>query len=210
MRVLVLLLSACCVVFFRFPCPCESAHVPYHGVYRRGRSSPDESCPSPAGAATAVVIVPVAVGRRLRPVCAPSTQCRYYNHSTLVDLILGHLLGIRLLLQTNHTLLVVDPLATAASTRWFAADHVRVGDGHNVTVAWDADGTRFPALHALGAKSGFSVVVDGVLAFNGPTIQRVELPLLAGGRVSSASSPSHSLPVLWQGTQDGGQQLQVL
>jgi len=68
--------------------------------------------------------------------------------------------------------LVVDPLIPTGASKWFAVDHLLIGESHNVTVLWDADGSHWP-----GHGAGLSIFVDGVQRHNSPTIQRVEVQL---------------------------------
>ena len=76
-----------------------------------------------------------------------------YNHSTLTDLILSGLLGIRP--QENSTLLV-NPLIPS-SIQSFAADHVRVNHGRILSVVYDATGT----VYRDAFEAGLTVLLDG-------------------------------------------------
>jgi hypothetical protein len=63
-----------------------------------------------------------------------------YNHATYCDNILHGLVGIRSSLDTDFV--VVHPLVPEAGLRWFAADGVSYHSA-NLTIFWDADGTRY-------------------------------------------------------------------
>lgn len=81
-------------------------------------------------------------------------RSRYYNHSTFNDLIITGLCGLRP--QADNSL-VVNPLLPAAQWNYFCLDKVPY-HGHNVTIVWDRDGSRYH----MGA--GLSVLVDGVVS----------------------------------------------
>ena len=92
-----------------------------------------------------------------------------YNHSTFTDNVLSGLLGIRP--QAGDSVRIA-PLAPAG---W---DHFAVENlayhGHNLTVAWDRDGT------AYGQGKGFRVWVDGALRLRRASPGDVTLPLAPG------------------------------
>ncbi|MEV6036569.1 NEW3 domain-containing protein [Nonomuraea sp. NPDC052116] len=77
----------------------------------------------------------------------------HYNHSTFDDLVISGLIGLR---PKADGKVVVNPLAPA---EWdhFALENVPY-HGHNVTVLWDRDGTRY------GQGKGLRVYVNGRLA----------------------------------------------
>ena len=81
-----------------------------------------------------------------------------YNHSTLIDLILTGLFGIRP--QLGRTL-VVDPLLPTSVFKSFTVEHVRY-KGRDVGVKWDGAG-------------GLRVYLDGKLAAHRPELGRLEL-----------------------------------
>ena len=80
-------------------------------------------------------------------------RSRYYNHSTFCDLIISGLVGLRP--QADDTL-VVNPLLPEGKWSWFCLDRVRY-HGHDVTILWDEDGSRYHA------GRGLRVYVDGQL-----------------------------------------------
>ncbi|WP_188193643.1 MGH1-like glycoside hydrolase domain-containing protein [Nonomuraea sp. SYSU D8015] len=77
----------------------------------------------------------------------------HYNHSTFNDLVISGLIGLR---PRADGKVVVNPLAPA---EWdhFALENVPY-HGHNVTVLWDRDGTRY------GQGKGLRLYVNGRLA----------------------------------------------
>jgi hypothetical protein len=75
-----------------------------------------------------------------------------YNHSTFCDLVIAGLCGI--VPQADGSV-VVKPLAPAAWD-WWCVDGVRY-HGHDLTVLFDRDGTRY------GRGKGLVVLVDGKL-----------------------------------------------
>ena len=81
-----------------------------------------------------------------------------YNHSTLIDLILTGLFGIRP--QLGRTL-VVDPLLPTSVFKSFTVEHARY-KGRDVGVKWDGAG-------------GLRVYLDGKLAAHRPELGRLEL-----------------------------------
>ncbi|WP_448808932.1 MGH1-like glycoside hydrolase domain-containing protein [Agromyces bauzanensis] len=89
-----------------------------------------------------------------------------YNHSTFNDLVLGSLIGIKG--QEGDTVRI----APQVDQGWdhFAAENVPY-HGHNLTVLWDRDGSRY------GAGAGLSVFEDGVLIHNQATLDEVTLPI---------------------------------
>ena len=74
-----------------------------------------------------------------------------YNHSTFCDLILAGLCG---LVPQPDGSIVVRPLAPA-SWAWWCADGIRY-HGHDLTILFDRDGTRY------GKGRGLKVLQDGV------------------------------------------------
>ncbi|MGP3929205.1 MGH1-like glycoside hydrolase domain-containing protein [Nonomuraea sp. KM88] len=81
----------------------------------------------------------------------------HYNHSTFNDLVISGLIGLR---PQAGGKVVVNPLAPAGWTH-FALENVPY-HGHNVTVLWDHDGTRY------GQGKGLRLYVDGRLAATRP------------------------------------------
>lgn len=76
-----------------------------------------------------------------------------YNHSTFCDLVLGELVGIR---PQRDGSLVVAPLFPPAWS-YLRVEGVR-WRGHDLSVIWDRDGTRY------GLGTGLFVLVDGTVA----------------------------------------------
>jgi len=100
-------------------------------------------------------------------------RSHHYSHSTYVDLILSGLIGIR---PRADQLLEIDPLVPAESTlnerpiRYFAVQKVAY-HGHDVSVFYDADGSRY----RIGR--GLSVFVDGKLASGPSPLKRTLIKL---------------------------------
>ena len=82
-----------------------------------------------------------------------------YNHSTFCDLVLGELVGIR---PQRDGSLVVAPLFPPAWA-YLRVEGVR-WRGHDISVVWDRDGTRY------GLGAGFFVLRDGAV------VSRQDLP----------------------------------
>lgn len=86
----------------------------------------------------------------------PRERGKDYNHSTFCDLVISCLCG--LVPQADGTL-VVKPLAPAAWD-WWCLDGVRY-HGHDITVLFDRDGSRY------GKGKGLVVLRDGVKVEDG-------------------------------------------
>ena len=80
-------------------------------------------------------------------------RSRYYNHSTWNDLIITGLCGLRP--RADNTL-QVNPLLPKGKWDYFCLDNV-LYHGHNLTIVWDQDGSRFHA------GKGLRIYVDGQL-----------------------------------------------
>jgi hypothetical protein len=77
----------------------------------------------------------------------------HYNHSGFADLIVTGLVGLR---PSEGQDLVVNPLVPSAKAMpYFCLENVPY-HGHDITVLWDADGSRYHR------GAGLSVYVDGV------------------------------------------------
>jgi hypothetical protein len=87
-----------------------------------------------------------------------------YNHSTFNDLVLSGLLGIR---PRADDTLVLAPLVPA-SWDWFAVENLPY-HGHNVTVLWDRDGSRY------GRGGGLQVFVDGARVAVATVLRRLRV-----------------------------------
>ena len=84
--------------------------------------------------------------------CRPRERGKDYNHSTFCDLVIAGLCGV---VPQADGAVVVKPLAPAAWD-WWCVDGVRY-HGHDLTVLFDRDGTRY------GRGKGLVVLVDGKL-----------------------------------------------
>ena len=78
-------------------------------------------------------------------------RSRYYNHSTFNDLIITGLCGLRP--RADRTV-EVNPLLPADKWNYFCLDNVPY-HGHNLTIVWDRDGSRYHA------GRGLRIYVDG-------------------------------------------------
>jgi len=78
-------------------------------------------------------------------------RSRYYNHSTFNDLMITGLVGLRPRLDNT---IEVNPLIPEGKWDWFCLDNV-LYHGHNITILWDKDGTRYYR------GKGLRVFVDG-------------------------------------------------
>ena len=87
-----------------------------------------------------------------------------YNHSTYTDLVINGLLGLR---PSTGTQLTIKPLVPA-SWDHFACENVPY-HGHNITVAYDKDGSHY------GFGTGFRVYVDGKVVVARPGVQSVNV-----------------------------------
>jgi hypothetical protein len=66
-------------------------------------------------------------------------RSRYYNHSTLADLLITGVVGLRP--RADHTI-EVDPLLPDGTWEWFCLDDVRY-HRRTLTIIWDRRGRRF-------------------------------------------------------------------
>ena len=90
---------------------------------------------------------------------------RYYNHSTWNDLIITGLCGLR---PRQDNTIEVNPLLPQNKWDYFCLDNV-LYHGHNLTILWDKDGSRYHA------GKGLRVYVDGKLAGHRDTLGRLIL-----------------------------------
>ena len=81
-------------------------------------------------------------------------RSRYYNHSTFNDLMITGLVGLRPRIDNK---IEVNPLIPAGKWDWFCLDNV-LYHGHNLTILWDKDGSRYHQ------GKGLRILVDGKLA----------------------------------------------
>lgn len=95
-------------------------------------------------------------------------QGYWYNHASYTDIVLSAVAGIVPAAWSaagGAPSLAVAPLVPADDAlAYFCADAVRVG-GRDVTVLWDADGSRY------GRGTGLMVLLDGVVAAQAATLQ---------------------------------------
>ena len=80
-------------------------------------------------------------------------RSRYYNHSTWNDLMITGICGLR---PRSDNTIEVNPLLPKDMWDYFCLDNV-LYHGHNVTILWDKDGSRYHA------GKGLRVYVDGKL-----------------------------------------------
>ncbi|MBP3303525.1 MAG: six-hairpin glycosidase [Muribaculaceae bacterium] len=90
-------------------------------------------------------------------------RSRYYNHSTFNDLVITGICGLR---PQDGNDVVVNPLLPDGTWDWFALDNVPY-HGHNVTIIWDKDGSRYH--HG----KGLTVMVDGKIVGNRPDLGKL-------------------------------------
>ncbi len=98
---------------------------------------------------------------------APAERGKDYNHSTFCDLVIGGLVGIR---PQHDDSVVINPLLPDGTWDWFCLDRVRY-HGHDLTVAWDRDGSRY------GRGKGLHVLIDGQPAAHADTLTRLNVAL---------------------------------
>lgn len=90
-------------------------------------------------------------------------RSRYYNHSTFNDLIITGLVGLRPRMDAT---VEVNPLIPEGKWDWFCLDNI-LYHGHNLTILWDKEGTRYH----LG--KGLRVLVDGKEVGHSATLSRL-------------------------------------
>lgn len=90
-------------------------------------------------------------------------RSRYYNHSTFNDLMITGLVGLRPRLDNT---IEVNPLIPEGKWDWFCLDNV-LYHGHNITILWDKDGTRYYR------GKGLRVFVDGKEVGHSDTLSRL-------------------------------------
>ena len=90
-------------------------------------------------------------------------RSRYYNHSTFNDLVITGLVGLRP--RTDNTI-EVNPLMPEDKWNWFCLDNV-LYHGHNISIVWDKDGSRYHA------GKGLRVYVNGKLVGQSDRLQRL-------------------------------------
>lgn len=87
-------------------------------------------------------------------------RSRYYNHSTFNDLIITGVVGLR---PRSDNAIEVNPLVPDDQWDWFCLDNVPY-HGHNLTILWDKDGSRY------NKGKGLNVYVDGKKVGHSPTL----------------------------------------
>ena len=93
-------------------------------------------------------------------------RSRYYNHSTWNDLMITGLCGLR---PRQDNTLEINPLLPADKWAYFCLDNV-LYHGHNITILWDKDGSRYHA------GKGLRVYVDGKLRGQRENLGRLLVP----------------------------------
>jgi len=107
-----------------------------------------------------------------------------YNHSSFDDLVVSGLIGLR---PSLGDMLSIKPLAPPA-WNYFALENVPY-HGHNITVLYDRDGSRYHA------GAGFSVYVDGQRVLHQDAAGDVSVPVgqtipaPVSGLVNDAANP---------------------
>jgi hypothetical protein len=94
-------------------------------------------------------------------------RSRWYNHSTFADLVIAGLVG---LVPRADDMLEIHPLLPADAWDWFCVEGLRY-HGHDLTIVWDRDGSRY------GAGAGLTAWVDGRRVLHAPTLAPVAGPL---------------------------------
>ncbi|MEV0383154.1 NEW3 domain-containing protein [Nonomuraea sp. NPDC050643] len=104
----------------------------------------------------------------------------HYNHSTFNDLVISGLIGLR---PQADGRVVVNPLVPAGWDH-FGLENVPY-HGHNVTVLWDRDGTRY------GQGKGLRLYVDGRLAAARPALGELTAHVPAAVTPDRSSRPGN-------------------
>lgn len=112
-----------------------------------------------------------------------------YNHSTYADLVLSGLLGVQP--QADDTL-KLEPLVPDG-WNYFALENMPY-HGHNVTVLWDRDGTKY------NQGAGMRVYVDGELVQQSATLESMTVNVGPTQAASSERAVNDAVNVDGQGT----------
>ncbi|KAL4756953.1 Six-hairpin glycosidase-like protein [Aspergillus foveolatus] len=88
----------------------------------------------------------------------------HYFHSGFIDQVISGFVGIR---PSAEDVLDVNPLADADEVSYFRLENV-LYHGHDVSVQWDVDGTRY-------GSSGLQVEVDGEVVASSDTLSRLSV-----------------------------------
>ena len=91
-----------------------------------------------------------------------------YNHSTMNNLILSGLVGLR---PGADGLLTVNPLVPQSAVPWWTADGISMRGGKIVSVRFDLDGSHY------GQGKGLKVFVDGKLVKSSPVMAKLQVQL---------------------------------
>ncbi len=99
-------------------------------------------------------------------------RSHHYNHSTYNDLVLSGLLGIRPHMDEVFELHPLLPLPHTSEPpiRYFALQHLRY-HGHDLTILYDADGSRY------GRGAGVTIFSDGMRLVSAAPLGRIRIPL---------------------------------
>ena len=89
----------------------------------------------------------------------------WYNHSTFIDLILSVLFGFRAGGPKSFSL-----FPQAAGLDWMAIDNLRY-QGHDLSLIWDRDGSKY------GKGKGLHALVAGKVVASSPTMGKLTVPL---------------------------------
>ena len=92
------------------------------------------------------------------------TTQRDYNHSTWVDPLIRHMLG---LVPRPDNILEIDPLLPTDAWSYWILDGQSYR-GHDITLAYDAQGG-----HVAPGFKGFAVYVDGKQVYHGDIVKHV-------------------------------------
>lgn len=94
-------------------------------------------------------------------------RSKYYNHSTFNDLIITGICGLQP--QEGNTV-VVSPVIPEGTWDYFCLDNISY-HGHNLTILYDRDGTRYH--HG----KGLSIFVDGVKKASSAALSKLSCEL---------------------------------
>jgi len=94
-------------------------------------------------------------------------RSRWYNHSTFADLVITGLVG---LVPRDDDTLELHPLLPDGTWDSFRLEGVRYR-GHDLTIIWDRDGSRY------GRGAGLTAWVAGRRAVHAPELRRISGPL---------------------------------
>jgi hypothetical protein len=107
----------------------------------------------------------------------------HYFHSSYINQLITGLVGLR---PQDRDMLVLNPLVPD-EWDYFSLDDVSYR-GRNVSIVWDRDGTRY------NQGKGLTVIVDGLVLANSPTIGKLEIKL-PGPTPAVAADRPHNFAV---------------